>query len=107
MRSYLTLAVVLLASGCVDDTSIPASEVVCPTDSTLTYENFGSAFLRTNCLSCHTSREKPALTSLALVQANSAKIISAAVTSSNMPQDSSLTTAQRTQLGQWLACGAP
>ncbi len=107
MLKYLTLASMLTFAGCTDDTSIPASEVVCPTDSTLTYENFGAAFLQTNCLSCHTSREKPALTSQTLVQTNSAKIIAEAVTSSAMPDGGSLTTAQRTQLGQWLACGAP
>jgi hypothetical protein len=99
----------LFAAACASSTSsgIAASDVVCPADSTLTYESFGSTFLSDNCLSCHTSKERPALTTRAAVVANKDKILSAAVTSTTMPADGSIAIEERQLLGEWLACGAP
>ena len=98
-----------VAAACTADPSsgIAASEVVCPSDSTLTYESFGSAFLADNCLSCHITKERPPLTTQAAVQANKSAIISAAVTSTRMPADGALAIEERQLLGEWLACGAP
>jgi mono/diheme cytochrome c family protein len=107
--SALALALSVVSSACTTDTSsgITQAEVVCPTDSTLTYANFGQAFFTDNCLSCHTSKERPTLTSQAAILANKAVIIREAVTSTSMPEDASMDIAERRMLGEWLACGAP
>ncbi len=103
-----TLAIAFTTACTTSPSSgIAASEVVCPPDSTLTYESFGSVFLADNCLSCHTSRDRPALTSQGAVRANKSAIINAAVTSTKMPANSGLAVEERQLLGEWLACGAP
>lgn len=109
IRLHMFAMIAMAAAGCTasSSTGISASDVVCPTGSTLTYENFGSAFLTDNCLSCHTSKERPVLTTQATVQANRSAMISAAVTSARMPAEGDLTVEERQTLGEWLACGAP
>lgn len=105
----ITLALVL-SYGCTNaagSSGITASEVSCPPDSTLTYENFGKSFFADNCLSCHTSKDRPTLTSAAKIVANKQSIISAAVLSTKMPERASLSTDERALLGEWLSCGAP
>lgn len=103
----LALVVLLAVTGCVDDsTGITAADVACPTASTLTYTNYGSAFMTAHCTECHDT-ESPRLTTQAEVQAATSRILDAAVYHSSMPENGSLTLAQRTELGQWLSCGAP
>ena len=106
IRSLLFIA---LVSACASDPSsgIAASEVTCPPDSTLTYASFGQVFISDNCLSCHTSKERPTLTTQAAVETNASAIITAAVTSVRMPASGSLSIDERRLLGEWLACGAP
>ena len=104
----LSAATLLAACG----SSGEATGATCPADSTLTYENFGQAFVLTNCLSCHTSREQPMLTTLTAIQAHLDEIDQAAAAGPNavntsMPDGASVSTAERTKLGEWLACGAP
>jgi hypothetical protein len=101
------IAVFITACTGSASSGIAASEVVCPPDSTLTYDSFGSVFLADNCLSCHTSKDRPVLTSKAFVQANKGAIIDVAVTSTTMPANSGLAVEERQLLGEWLACGAP
>ncbi len=89
-----------------------ATGAVCPSNSTLTYANFGEAFFADNCLSCHTSRQRPTLTTQAAIQANIDYIDRLAAAGPNsvnttMPQQGSVSVEQRTLLGEWLACGAP
>ena len=98
-----------LVTACTSSSStgIIASDLSCPSDSTLTYENFGATFLTENCLSCHASKQTPTLTTQAAVQASRSAIISAAVLSAAMPQGGSLSTDERELLGEWLTCGAP
>ena len=86
----------------------------CPDDSTLTYANFGQAFFRTNCLSCHSSSgpESPKFDTLAQIQGNTGDIDRAAAAGPSavntyMPESGSVSEAERRQLGEWLACGAP
>ena len=86
----------------------------CPTGSTLTYANFGQAFIQTNCLACHSASgpESPKLDTLAQVQTNKTDIDRAAAAGPNgvntyMPDGSSVAEADRRKLGEWLACGAP
>jgi hypothetical protein len=78
----------------------------------LTYANFGQAFIDTNCLACHAGREGPTLTTQAAVQAARDAVDRAAAAGPNatntiMPKDHDVPVAQRLQLGEWLACGAP
>jgi hypothetical protein len=114
MRSTLrALGTALLWTAC---SSTPANGIAtgstCPTNSTLTYENFGRAFIDTNCLACHATRERPTLTTQSAVQGSRDAIDRAAAAGPNgtntaMPQDHDVPVAQRLQLGEWLACGAP
>jgi len=101
--------VVLVFSACATDSSsgITAESVVCPPDSTLTYETFGEVFISENCQSCHASKERPALGTQAAVQKNAKALINTAVTSTSMPRGTSMSIEDRELLGEWLACGAP
>jgi len=96
----------ILISACTSSsTGITASEITC--DTTLTYANFGQAFLESNCLDCHAGKESPNLSAQAAVQTNANRIISEAVYSTAMPEDKDLANDERILLGQWLQCGAP
>jgi hypothetical protein len=86
----------------------------CPPGSTLTYANFGKAFMQDHCLACHstTGPESPKLDTLAQVQAAAGDIdrsAAAGPTTVNtyMPEGASVDEAERRKLGEWLACGAP
>lgn len=91
-----------------------ATGSTCPEGSTLTYANFGQAFVQNNCSSCHgaSGPESPALTTLEQVQSNIDDIDRAAAAGPNatntfMPEGMSVATEERRKLGEWLACGAP
>ncbi|MEZ4401162.1 MAG: hypothetical protein R3B06_14145 [Kofleriaceae bacterium] len=104
----LSLATVAAVAACgSDSTGIVEADIACPTPSTLTYANFGQAVITDNCFPCHNGRESPKLDTQAKVMASANAIVNAAVFSSSMPQDHDMTIEQRTQLGQWLRCGAP
>ena len=105
MRIGSLLLTVTLAA-CTGASSTGIAEMSCPTDSTLTYASFGDAFIRDNCLSCH-SHEKPRLSTQAQVQTNASAILEAAVYTDAMPEKASLSLAERERLGEWLSCGAP
>lgn len=86
----------------------------CPTDSALTYTNFGQAFVQSHCLACHSAAgpESPKLDTLAQVQAAAGDIDRSAAAGPNavntyMPEGASVDEAERRKLGEWLACGAP
>jgi len=100
--------VCLAMTGCATNSSgIDSASITCPPDSTLTYENFGQPLIADQCLSCHTTKERPALTSQEAIQSNRQAILSNAVTSTKMPKGSSMQLDERDMLGEWLACGAP
>src|SRR5689334_8898558 len=102
------LFLALTLAGCTSSaTSTGISPLTCPPDTTLTYANFGSAFISDNCLSCHASKNSPTLTTQAQIQLNKSRILSAAVYSEAMPKDATMDIAERQLLGEWLACGAP
>jgi argininosuccinate lyase len=89
-----------------------ATGSTCPAGSTLTYANFGQAFISTNCLSCHGSRQSPILATQSAIQAASTQIDRMAAAGPDavntaMPPNGSVSTSDRLNLGQWLACGAP
>lgn len=91
-----------------------SSGATCPTNSTLTYDNFGRSFMARYCDQCHGSggRTQPNLAGVAQVRANLTAIDSEAAAgpsnvNTDMPQGSPTPTeAERRQLGEWLACGA-
>lgn len=103
---HLVLVLATLAA-CTTAESTGIATVSCPTDSTLTYANFGASFMTTYCLSCHQTKENPKLGTQALIQSHASSILQEAVYTTAMPEDADLTTAEREQLGEWLACGAP
>ena len=85
-----------------------------PPTPTLTYANFGQAFMQSHCLACHSASgpESPKLDTLAQVQAAAGDIDRAAAAGPSavntyMPEGSSVDEAERRKLGEWLACGAP
>jgi mono/diheme cytochrome c family protein len=101
-----------LLGACSSNQGGTVTGSTCPTDSALTYEDFGQAFFAANCVSCHSGREEPTLTTLADIQANREEIDMVAAAGPNgvntaMPENGSVSTAERTELGEWLACGAP
>jgi hypothetical protein len=105
------LALALMACG---DGPGDATGSTCPSDSTLSYGNFGQAFMQNNCLSCHRAGgpESPTLSSLEQIQANRDVIDRSAAsgpdaTNTFMPDGASVATEERLKLGEWLACGAP
>lgn len=95
----------------------------CPTDNTLTYQNFGQSFMGTYCLRCHNEaltgsarKDAPSdvnFNSVEQVRAESKDIdkqagASADVTNTEMPPDGEMPSVDdRKKLSQWLACGAP
>ena len=107
MTKLLLCSALLAACTSATSTGITSSNLSCPSDSTLTYANFGSDFMSTNCLSCHATRDSPHLTTQATIQANASRILDQAVYSTAMPQGGDLSTEERQMLGEWLACGAP
>lgn len=105
--SLACLALALGLAACSDSsTGITEQDIACPTDSTLTYANYGQAAITTWCLDCH-NRERPVLSTQAQVKAATSQIISEAVFSSAMPEDKDMSLDERKKLGQWLRCGAP
>lgn len=121
--------------GCASDAAAPdaGGEVVepitdlstgstCPDGSTLDYENFGEAFFASYCLRCHSAAvsgsgrlapEGRDFDELTMIRASAAWIDQFAAAGpkgehQSMPPDGEKPTLeQRTQLGEWLACGAP
>jgi uncharacterized membrane protein len=123
----------LLASGmavlplaCDDDhddaEGIP-TEAVCPTTQTLTYAGFGQTFFSTYCQRCHGSTVTglarmgapidAAFDTVEDIRFHSPHIdehaaAGPAAVNTEMPPDGAIPTeAERRQLGEWLACGAP
>ena len=104
VRLAVTFAFV---AGCTSGgSSTGIQEVSCPPDSTLSYDNFGQSMIQTECMACH-DRRSPVLGTQAQIQARAAQILDAAVYTDAMPQDGSMSLAERELLGEWLACGAP
>ena len=104
----LFLVLSLLAIGCGGG----GSGATCPSNSTLTYDNFGRQFFANYCDRCHSAGTRPALGTLAQIQGNltavdSSAAAGASAVNTSMPQGGATPTeAQRRQLGEWLACGA-
>lgn len=114
-RAALVGSLVFLACACGGD----GKEPVCPTEGTsLTYNNFGRAFLTTYCSSCHAATVTGAarqnapsgdvFDTLAQVKAKSDEVVHEVTVEKSMPYGSASkkpTDAERVQLGEWLVCG--
>jgi len=112
-RLGAVFALSLGVSACGGEEGKPTGST-CPTDSSLTYANFGQAFVQTNCLACHGSKgpESPKFDTAAQIRANAAEIDKNAAAGPDaintvMPEGGSVSEADRRKLGEWLACGAP
>jgi uncharacterized membrane protein len=124
----LLLAVAAFARGCDDHddehgTGGVATGATCPTTSSLTYENFGRAFMQSYCLRCHSAAVTGAARMGAPADHNFDEInvirglaehidlyagAGPAATNTLMPEnDPRPTLDERMQLSTWLACTAP
>lgn|ERR1035438_4474334 len=104
----LSLALVVGCAGTGDPNLLPPADAS-PGDAAaancappqFTYANFGKAFLIKYCNACHGFTQQD-------MQASPSIFIDVAVTSTYMPLSSTVpTSAERTDLGDWLTCGAP
>ena len=124
--AFLTLTVALLLGCDGDDHGNVAgapTESVCPTTQTLTYATFGQAFFDSYCQSCHGStvtgaarKGAPAdhvfdqVEDIRLLADHIDELAAAGPAAANAvmpPANPKPSEAERTQLGEWLACGAP
>lgn len=112
-----------IAAVCSTGCSGGGSGATCPSDSALTYQNFGQDFFSRYCTTCHASSLNGAsrlsapvdvdFDAQALIQRQLAAIDETAAAGPDavntaMPNAGVRPTeAERRQLGEWLACGAP
>lgn len=123
-RSPRALGIALLLLGACDGAGEDTpSGAECPQNSSLTWDNFGKNFMESYCTRCHStpltgSARNGApndhnFESLALVQEQLEHIDTQAaagpsVVNAEMPiGEPTPTEAERRQLGEWVACGAP
>ena len=120
---WFLAGVASLPAGCGSEEEGKPTASVCPATQTLTYENFGQSFFDTYCQTCHAStvtgadrKDAPTDHTFDTVQMirqmrahidRNAAAGPAAVNTKMPPEDPKPTEAQRRQLGEWLACGAP
>lgn len=116
INAFQYVSLLMAAAGLFACGSGPGDSTgsTCPTDSTLTYTNFGQAFMQSHCLACHSASgpESPKLDTLAQVKAAAGDIDRSAAAGPNavntyMPDGASVDETERRKLGEWLACGAP
>jgi uncharacterized membrane protein len=123
-RIALLFLIMTIALGCGEDEGEgKPTGATCPTASTLTYETFGSAFMESYCLRCHSSAvtgadREDAPTDHNFDTLNEIKGLAEHIdenagagpdaTNTLMPPDDPRPSLeQRMQLSAWLACGAP
>jgi uncharacterized membrane protein len=130
---FATLFAGVLSLSCGDDENEPkppADEApgpstgsTCPSDETLTYENFGREFLETYCTRCHSSELSGSARHgapvgydwdrIESVREHAARIDKMAAagplaTNTTMPPgEPRPEVLERERLGEWLECGAP
>lgn len=97
----------ITATACTSGaTSTGISDLSCPPESTLTYDNFGKEAVTSNCMSCHDTKS-PKLDSVTNIRAHATQILEAAVYTDAMPESGTMSLEERQLLGEWLVCGAP
>lgn len=104
MRSLASLALVALAA-CGGNQPTGAT---CPTDSTLTYDNFGKQFMTDYCTECHSNYGTVTGIRKDLVGIDETSAAGPDATNTSMPPSAPYpTAAERMLLGEWIACDAP
>ncbi len=112
--------------GCGEDEEEifgPPTQSTCPQGSTVTYDNFGKAFMEQYCTRCHAStlsgsarngapkyHDYDTVGGVRSVSDHVDQTTASgpASTNTSMPPSGPLPSLdERTKLGQWLACGAP
>ena len=111
--------------GCCSEESVfgPPTGAVCPTPSTLTYNNFGKPFMEMYCTKCHASDKvgearngAPTFHDFDTLQG--IKVVADHIdettgsgpnaTNEGMPEDNPKPSlAERQMLAEWIACGMP
>lgn len=107
-------AILLVLAACADS-PLAIDDMPCPTQGTqLTYESFGRAFMADHCNECHSTSKAGAPGAYKFdtheqVQRHADRIfIRAAGPNVTMPPGpDDPPEAERDQLAEWLACGAP
>lgn len=125
-RILLTTFAVVALVGCEHSHGEPTGSV-CPPTQTLTYENFGKAFMDTYCVDCHDSAKtgnarhgapsfhdydtvlgvRQTIEHIDQMAAAGPDAINTTMPEAVSEDDPKPTEAERRQLGEWLACGAP
>lgn len=82
----------------------PTVDAGAPACTTKTYANFGQAFFATNCNGCH-SFTSPRMTTQSAIKSNLAAIKSD-ITVGRMPKGIPLTAQEKTDVLEWVNCGA-
>lgn len=120
-----TLFVFAMGHGggcCTSDQVLgPATEATCPQGSTLTYANFGQAFMTQYCTRCHSSTLSGAArmgapanhdfdTQIGVLRVadhvDQSAASGPAATNDQMPPDGAMPTLEeRQKLAEWIACG--
>lgn len=101
----------------------PATEAICPTGSSLTYDNFGREFMESYCTRCHstelTGEDRQGATSFhdfdtlfgikaVSIHVDFTTASGPAATNDSMPPNGPTPTfEEREQLGEWIACDMP
>jgi len=131
-KLVLAVTLFLFAKGdgggggcCAHDEGVlgPPTEAICPPSPTLTYANFGEAFMTQYCTRCHSSTLSGADrmgapqfhdfdTQLGIQQVadhiDETAGVGPAATNEAMPPDGAKPTLEeRQKLAEWIACGAP
>ncbi|MCP4449035.1 MAG: cytochrome c [Myxococcales bacterium] len=127
LKALAAFACLATAAGCGGDEEQPLfgppTESVCPSDSTLTYENFGKEFMETYCTRCHHSEligearqgapsfhDFDTLFGIKAVNEHIDFTTAAGPGAVNdtMPPDGAIPSDdERYQLGEWIACDMP
>jgi hypothetical protein len=107
----LVVTAALLAAACSGADEI--GDHPCPPEGTpLTYENFGKPFFDRYCVHCHggaNAYSSRAFTTVEAIRSQRDRIfVNAAADNTSMPPGpEDPPAAEREQLAEWLACGAP
>ena len=122
--SALVLVLVFVLGGCTQPPLFgPPTGAVCPPNSTLTYETFAKPFMAAYCTRCHSSELVGAQRmgapsfhdfdtrfGIKAVSDHIDETTAAGPDATNLgmpPDGPSPTMGERTQLGEWIACGLP
>jgi hypothetical protein len=88
-----------------DSGTPPTVDAGAPACTTKTYANFGQAFFASKCNGCH-AIQSPRLNTQTGIRNNLA-VCKSEISRGSMPQGTRLTTQEKTDVLEWLNCGAP